>query len=111
MDVRRPPRIRMVAPGIGSRLDGREAIAPLRVGQHAPRTLEIGIERRVMDVDRVVIASCGVALPQLHQGPGEWLAVLVEYSARHDDPLTQRLAARDLLRQVSVSGIEHFLTE
>src|SRR5260221_11460662 len=48
MDMSRPPGVMGVAPRIGARLDGQEAICALRVGQHLSRAGEVGIERRVM---------------------------------------------------------------
>ena len=46
VDVRRPPRVRVVQPGIRARPDRGEAIPALVVGQHAARAGEVRVERR-----------------------------------------------------------------
>ena len=67
MDVRRPPRVVVVAPRILAGLDRDEAVAALGVGQRAAAAGEIGIDRRVVVVARVRIAAGGVGLPDLDQ--------------------------------------------
>jgi hypothetical protein len=49
----------------------------------------------------MVVAAGRVGLPDLDQGAGDRPAIAVEHPARHDDPLTQRLA-RVLGGQVGV---------
>src|SRR3546814_5450720 len=90
MDMRRPPRIVMIAPGIGAGLDGDEAIAPRVVGHHPARAGEVRVERRVMLVPRVDVAAAGIGLPDLHQGPRHRAAVFVEHAAAHDNALAKR---------------------
>src|ERR1700692_1592682 len=68
MDMRRAPRIGAVAPGIGAGLDRQKAIAAIRPADHLAGAGEIGVERCVVLVDRVVIAPGRVALPELDEG-------------------------------------------
>jgi hypothetical protein len=82
----------MVLPRIGAGLDGDELIGSLVVGTATATAEEIGIERRVMLVARVVIAAGGVALPDLDQRLRHRLAALVEHAAMHHDALAERLA-------------------
>jgi hypothetical protein len=99
MDMRRAPRIRRVAPGIGAGLDRHEAIGAVRAGHDLPGPGEIRVERRVVLIDRMVIAPGRVALPQFKQRPRHRPAVLVEHAPGHDDALAERLALV-LCRQV-----------
>ena len=73
------------------------------VGHDLAGAGEIGVERRVVLVDRVVIAAGGVALPQLDQRPRHRPPVLVEHAARDDDPLAER-RARVLRVRSAASG-------
>ena len=57
MDVRRPPGVVVVAPGILARADGDEAVAALGVGDGAPGAGEVRVERRVVLVGLVRVAA------------------------------------------------------
>src|SRR5262245_2702720 len=92
MQMRRAPRIRAVAQGISARLDRDKAIASIAVGDCLSGTGEIGIERRVVLVDRMVITTSGVALPELDERTRNWFAVLVEDAAGDDDPFAEWFA-------------------
>jgi hypothetical protein len=43
-------------------------------------------------VDGVQVAAGGVRLPDLHELPAQWLAVLTEHAAADDDPLAEWFA-------------------
>ena len=67
VDVRRPPRVRVVAPRIRARLDRDEAVAAVVVGQAAAGAGEVRVERRRVLVDVVVVAAGRVRLPDLDE--------------------------------------------
>ena len=92
MDMVRPPAIGMVAPRVRARLDGIELVAPLRIGNAAPAAPEVRVQRRVVLVVLVDIASGGVGLPDLDQRVGQRATIFVQHPAGDDDALAQRLA-------------------
>jgi len=67
MNMRRPPGIVMIAPWIFSRTNGHEAIASFGVGYDPPASREVWIERSIVLIDFVLIASGSVGLPDLDQ--------------------------------------------
>ncbi len=91
VDVRRPPRIVVIAPRIGAGLDGDELVIALVVALGSTGAGEIRIERRGMLVDDMDIAAAGIGLPQLDQCVRHAAAILVEHMAMHDDALAERL--------------------
>ena len=105
MNVRRPPRVRMIPPRIRSRLDRGEAVVALRVRQRSPRAREIRIERRGMLVGFMPVASRGVALPDLDQRVRHGTPVVVDHAPGHDDALADRLALT-LPRQIVVRFLD-----
>src|SRR5690349_21590001 len=90
--MRRAPGVVVVAPGIGARLDGDEAIAPVASGHDLARAREVGIERSVMLVVLMDVAPAGIGLPDLDKHSRLRAAVLVEHAAGHDDALAKGLA-------------------
>src|ERR1700693_2985185 len=105
MDVGGAPRVLVVTPWIGARLDRDESIAPLAVGQAAAGAGEVRIERRrvgALPINltpgrggaavRSNVPPEGVALPHLDQRVTRRAPVAVEHPAADVDPLTQRLA-------------------
>src|SRR5471030_1629325 len=92
MNVRRPPGIVVVLPRIGAGLDGDELVLAVVVGAGAAATGEVGIERRVMLVAGMMVATRRVALPDLQHRPRYRLAVLVEHAAMDHDAFAQRFA-------------------
>ena len=90
VDVRRPPGIGVVVPGIGARTDGDEAVAAVVVGQGAALAAEVGVERRAMLVVGMGVAPGGIALPDLDQRTPHRPPVLVEHAAGDDDALAER---------------------
>src|SRR5690242_1623384 len=80
--MRRTPPGVLHRNGVGAGLYGEEGIAALLVGPHAPVADEVRVERRVALVDRVVVATRRVRLPELDDGPAHWPPVLVEDAAR-----------------------------
>src|SRR3989475_1167826 len=93
MDVRRAPGVVVVAPGILARPNADEAVAAFGVGHGAPGAGEVRIERCIVLVSAVRIASGRVRLPDFDQGVRHRLAVLVEHAPAHDNALADRLAA------------------
>ena len=85
--MRRPPRVVMVAPGISAGLDRQESIIPFGIGQRPTAAGEIGIERRIVVVDRMRIASGRVGLPQLDQRVRHRPGVFIEQPSRNDNAL------------------------
>src|SRR5579862_565011 len=78
MDVRWTPGVGMIAPRVGTGLDGHEAVIAFRIGKRAAATSEIGIERRRMLVYLVGIAPGGIGLPDFHQRMGHRPTAVVE---------------------------------
>jgi hypothetical protein len=76
--------MRVVAPGIGARLDAVEAVAAFSVGHATSAAEEIGIERRIVLVHAVDVAAGSVALPDFQQGVGNGAPVLIEHAADDD---------------------------
>src|SRR5690625_47106 len=91
VDVRRPPRVRVVLPWVGTRAHGDEPVPPLGVGHGPPDTGEVGVQRRRPVVPDVAVSPGGVGLPDLDQGVRNGTTVLLEDAAMHDDPLPLRL--------------------
>lgn len=92
MNVCRSPRVVMIPPGVGSRPDGREAVAAILAGHASSGANEIGVEGRGVIVARVTIAASCVGLPDLDERSGDGPAILVEHASGHDDALTLWLA-------------------
>ena len=105
MDVRRPPRFGMVAPGVGPGLDADEAVAAVGVGHELAVAVEVRIERRVVLVAAVEVAAGRVRLPDLDQRIAHRLAVLVRHAAGDDDLLAERRAGA-VARQVGIERLE-----
>jgi len=90
VDVVRPPRIVMIAPGIGAGLDRREPVPAAVVGIDAAFAAKIRIRRRVVLVGGMLIAARCVGLPDLDDRAGDRPTVLVGDPAVPDDALPQR---------------------
>jgi hypothetical protein len=82
----------MVAPGVCARLDRHEPVAPIRVGEHSARSVEMRVERGGVVIAQVPIAAGRIGLPDLDEGVWHGTSVLVEDAAGHDDALPLRLA-------------------
>src|SRR5207248_9583281 len=95
MDMVRPPRIVVIAPGIGAGLDRGEPVPALIVGIDPALATKVRIDRRVMLVRRVLIAAGGVGLPDLDDGARDRPAVLIGNAAVYDDALAERRFAVD----------------
>ena len=90
--MRRTPCIVVIEPRIRPRLDGDKTVHSVFVGQCAPGTGEIRIERRGMLVDRMSVPARRVRLPQLNQRARNRLAIAIQHPPGHDDALAERLA-------------------
>ena len=108
VDVRRPPGVVMVAPRVRSRLDRREAVASIVVGDRATRAGEVRVERGGPAVPAVLVASGGVRLPDLDERAAQGLPLGVEHAAAERDSLADRLAGV-LAREVVVELAEDAL--
>ena len=95
------PGIVMIAPRVGPRLDGQEAVEAVRIGRGAAGPREVRIERRRMVVPGVEITSGRVGLPDLDQRVSHGMAVCVDDTAVHDNAFAKRLA-RVLPRKIVV---------
>ena len=87
MDVRRTPRVGVIAPRIRARLNGNELVPAILVGERTTGTGEIGIEGRVPTVDLVPIAAGGIRLPDLDQRVANRSSIFIEHTTRHHHPL------------------------
>src|SRR5450432_1446044 len=92
MNVRGPPRIKMIFPRIGAGPDGHEAVVPPGICQGVSATCEIWIERSVMLIHSVQIPARSVALPDFDQRMWHGFSILIDHPASHDDPFTQWFA-------------------
>src|SRR6266536_2136014 len=85
VDVRRPPRVGMVLPGIRAGLYGHELVASVMVRNRPAGAAEVRIEWGGMLVALVPVASAGVRLPDLDECVAYRTTVLLEQPAGHDD--------------------------
>src|SRR3984957_12691382 len=92
MNVRRPPGVVMVAPGILARAYGHEAIAALRIGERMAATRKIRVQRSVVLVAFMQITPGRVRLPDLDQRISHGPSVFVQHSAAHHNAFPKRLA-------------------
>src|ERR1700730_5337448 len=90
--MRGSPCVQMIAPRIRARLDCDESIKTGLVGQGPAGASEIGVERCVMVVDGIQVASCRVGLPDFDERVADRFSVAVQHAPRDDDPLAKGLA-------------------
>src|SRR5579883_215440 len=90
MNMRRPPRVVMIAPGISARLDREETVIAVVVRDDPARAGEIGVERRRMIV-APKIASCGIALPKLHERSSHRPSVFIKHAPGNNNALSNGL--------------------
>src|SRR5271154_1234055 len=105
VDMIRTPRIVMIAPWIGTRLDAHKAIRAAIVGDHSADAGEVRIERRLVPISGVSVAARGIRLPDFDHGVRNRAAVFIEYAAGHHDALAESLATVEV-RQVIVARRE-----
>ena len=91
----RPPRVEMVRPGIGARLDRVELVAPVQVGHAAPTAEEIRVQRGRMLIGGVDVSTGRVGLPDLDQRVRNTAPKLVEHPPGDDDPFAHRFPVPD----------------
>ncbi len=77
MDVRRPPGVVMVLPGVCPGPDRGEPVPALAVGDRAAQPGEVRIQRRRPLVADVPVPAAGVGLPHFEQGARHRAAVRV----------------------------------
>src|SRR5687767_7250174 len=107
MNMRRPPGISMIEPGIGARLDCQKPILPLIIRDAASGSDKIWVQRRIVLIHRMAIATGGVGLPDFHERIRYWSLLFVDHSADDDDALTQRLfTAVRVAREISFSRLQ-----
>src|ERR1700733_11606366 len=99
MNVRRPPGVVMVAPGVLARADGHEAIATLRIGERMAATREVWVQRSVVLVALMQITAGPVRLPDFDQRIPHGTSVFVYHSPAHHYAFPERLA-RMLLGEI-----------
>src|SRR4030095_6329058 len=87
MDMRRPPRVRMIEPRIGAGLDREITIFTLLIGHAASGAGEIRIQRRIMLVDGMMITAGGVRLPDLDERIWHGPSPFLQNAADDDDAL------------------------
>src|SRR5258706_11427373 len=97
------PRVVVVAPWVGTRLDRRKSVMSVFVGKRAATAGEIRVERSVVLIVDVPVAAGGIALPDFNQRMRDRPAVFVEHAPAHDDPFTER-RPRMLAREVVLVG-------
>src|ERR1700723_3779483 len=110
MNVRRPPGVVMVAPGVLAGADGHEAIAALRIGERMAGTREIWVQRSVVLIAFMQITAGRVRLPDLDQRIPHGASVFVYYSAADHNAFPERLA-RVLLGKIAGLHIYGLLAE
>ena len=92
MNMRRPPCVVVIAPGIGPGLDGLEPVITVFVGDGTALASEIRIERGIIGVNFVAVASRSIGLPDFHQRASNRPAIFVKYPAVHVDAFSKRSA-------------------
>src|SRR5262245_21757160 len=105
MNVRGPPCVGVIEPGVGARLYRDETVAPLAVGQCPAGPREIWIERRGVAVDTMCVSAGGIGLPDFHECIRNRPAVLIQDTSLHDDPFAERLT-RVLSREVVIRCLD-----
>src|SRR5262249_46186372 len=90
MNMRRPDDA--LAGRIGTRLDGLEPVAALRVGRHYAEALEVGIKWRWIGIVWMGVAAMSIGLPGFDLCLAHWLTIDVQDAAHHVDDLPGRTA-------------------
>ncbi len=88
MDMRRPPIVHPVAPGIGAGFHGAKVIIAVLIGHGAATATKVGIDWRQIGVFLMAIPTARIGLPDLDQRVWYWTGVFVQNPAMHDDALT-----------------------
>src|SRR5918996_6414754 len=112
MNVRRSPRVRMVQPGIGARLNRQEAIFTLLTGHAASGTDKIRVQRRIVLIHFMMVTAGCIRLPDLDQRVGYGSLVLVQHPPDDDKPLAHGFGARPgIAREITVSLLNRLMAE
>src|SRR5260370_38972786 len=110
MNMRRTPRVGVVAPGVRARLDRKKLVAAIRVGQCAPTATEIRIERRVVLIHFVQITPGRIRLPYFNQRAAHRPAAFVQHSTTHRDSFAE-WRTRMLRGQIAIIRTDAILPE
>src|SRR5688572_28547809 len=90
MEMRRPPGIQMVPPGIGARFNGLKPVATIRVGDAAAHAGEVRVEGSRMLVLIMRVPTGRVGLPHFDELMRNRPAFAVEHLTGDYKALTQR---------------------
>ena len=105
------PCIGMVAPWIGTRLHGHEAVDPVMVGLTTSDTKEVRIERARPLIALMHVASSSISLPDLYQCVGNGVSACIKDATGYDDTLTNGFTtSTSVTGQVSIfrgDGTDH----
>ena len=93
VDVRGTPRVTVVAPRIGARLDRGEPVRAVSAGQAATEAREVRVDRRVVLLRLVDVTAGRVGLPDLDELARDRSSVTIDDAAADGDPLADRPAA------------------
>src|SRR5579862_8239873 len=102
MNMSGPPGVRVVVPGIRSRLDRKETIVTVLVCEGPACTGKVRIKWGWMIVSLMEVATPCVCLPDLDQRIPQWPAIVANHPPRDDDSLANRLASM-LLCEIAVT--------
>src|SRR4051812_39854062 len=87
MNVRRTPPPARLEHGIGSWLDGEQAVLAFFPRHQTAVAVEVGVGGRWVAIHFMDVAAGRVGLPDLHYGAGEGTAVFVGDAAFNPDAL------------------------
>src|ERR1700759_2092826 len=106
----RAPSVVMIPPGVRTGFDGLEPVAAIRVGEGSASAEEVGVERRVVGVELVLVAPGGVGLPHFDERAAHGTAIFVEHAPVNEDALSDGLACM-LCRKVVVAFAKKRVSE
>src|ERR1700722_18892109 len=102
MNVRRAPCIVVISPRIRARPNRNKSKIPVLIGERVAAAFEIGIQRSIMLVHIVTVASRRISLPDLNKRVHNWPAIFIQHPPADNDALTKRFA---MARTSEVTGL------
>src|ERR1700674_576391 len=109
--MRRAPVIDTIAPRVGPRLDRAEEVGATVVGNAAPATAEVRIQRRDVMVIDMAIPAPGIRLPDFDQRTANRPRIVVENATMDDDPLTDRIVVNSrIVQKIVVERVQVLMT-